>query len=121
MEIYQRTIAEEYGLSKSAVGRIGLSPDKYIYAEIGDQDRKRILQSKENVEINELIYQKIKGMREKSITITQGMIVAIGKQIQEDILSMNTCMFSNTWFKCFKQFFNNFLTLEEVNWVDLLI
>ena len=50
---------------------IGLAPDKYLKAEVVDQGRKRIMQSKENLEVNELMYQKIKGMFKKSITITQ--------------------------------------------------
>ena len=62
-----------------------------------DEDKKMLAKANENKELNELIMDKIRELRSKAVCITKNMIIDIGKDIQQNILSENNCQFSNNW------------------------
>ena len=48
---------------------------------------------------------KIRELKNKAVCITNTMIIYIGKDIQQKILSENNCQFSHNWFRCFRNLY----------------
>ena len=73
----QRSIAKEWGISKSAVRRINLNAE--VLLEMGDinETQKRIVAPRSNQDLNSLIFDAIAKLRDKSLTVAKAMIKEI--------------------------------------------
>ena len=70
-----------------------------------DGDKKRLTKANENKELNVVIMDKIRELRSKAVCITKTMVIDIGKDVQQKILSENNCQFSNIWSRCFRNLY----------------
>lgn len=98
-----RELQEKYKTSKGTIYRISQNLDAYLNLNDNIKNQKRIKKVEKNLEINDMIYNKVQALREKRLSISKKMIIDIGKKIKQDKFPTSELKFSNNWFKTFKK------------------